>query len=87
MRTYPILRTFCLVVALFVTSHIMAAEQFVSFSNGDLLLNKNNTVKIHYDENDMKGVSNAARNLQADKLLCCHDVARYKQCNNQAEGS
>ena len=72
MRTYyPILRAFCLVVALFATSHIMAAEPFVSFSNGDILLNNNNSVKIHYDSNDLKGVSIAARNLQTDLQKVC----------------
>ena len=43
----------------------------VQYENGDILLNNNNSVKIHYDSNDLKGVSIAARNLQTDLQKVC----------------
>ena len=35
-------RSICLTIALLITHSVLAAEQFVNFDNGDLLLNKNN---------------------------------------------
>jgi hypothetical protein len=58
-------------IALLITHSVLAAEQFVNFDNGDLLLNKNNSVKIYMDGNDQKGVAIAVRNLQSDLQKVC----------------
>ena len=64
-------RSICLTIALLITHSVLAAEQFVNFDNGDLLLNKNNSVKIYMDGNDQKGVAIAVRNLQSDLQKVC----------------
>ncbi len=43
-----------------------AADRFVDFKQGDLLLNANNRVEIYMDTNDCKGVSYAAHALLQD---------------------
>ena len=43
-----------------------AADRFVNFKQGDLLLNANNRVEIYMDTNDCKGVSYAAHALLKD---------------------
>jgi len=64
-------RSICMTIALLITHSVLAAEQFVNFDNGDLLLNKNNSVKIYMDGNDQKGVAIAVRNLQSDLQKVC----------------
>ena len=64
-------RSICLAIAFIITHSVLAAEQFVSFDNGDLLLNKSNSVRIYIDGNDQKGVAIAARNLQSDLQKVC----------------
>lgn len=43
-----------------------AADNFVSFSGGDLLLNKDNTIGVFVDANDCRGVMRAAKTLLHD---------------------
>ena len=48
------------------TISMNAADQFVSFKQGDLLLNKNKSVEIYLDTNDCRGVSYATNALAKD---------------------
>ena len=53
-------------MALLSSLSMSAADQFVSFQQGDLLINRNNKVEIYMDANDCKGVSYAANALVKD---------------------
>ena len=53
-------------MALLSTLSIDAADKFVSFHQGDLLLNADNQVQIYLDNNDCRGVSYAAQALVKD---------------------
>ena len=64
-------RIICLMTVMISTHQLLAAEQFVDFKNGDLLINQDNVVRIHYDSNDLKGVAIAVRNLQIDLQKVC----------------
>ncbi len=67
------MKNYCLfqLLLLFVLpTAVSAAPQFVSFDNGDLLLNVND-MKIYVDDNDCKGVAIAARNLAEDFARVC----------------
>ena len=56
-----------LVSCVLMTSlHLNAADRFVSFQQGDVLLNPNNQVEIYMDPNDCMGVSYAAQALAKD---------------------
>ncbi|CDA65238.1 putative secreted protein [Segatella copri CAG:164] len=64
MKLNNIKQTFLASAALLSTISISAADRFVDFKQGDLLLNANNRVEIYMDTNDCKGVSYAAHALQ-----------------------
>jgi hypothetical protein len=66
MKLNNIKRTFLASAALLSTISMSAADRFVNFKQGDLLLNANNRVEIYMDTNDCKGVSYAAHALQKD---------------------
>lgn len=66
MKLNNIKRTFLASAALLTTISISAADRFVNFKQGDLLLNANNRVEIYMDTNDCKGVSYAAHALLKD---------------------
>lgn len=66
MKLNNIKRTFLASAALLSTISMSAANRFVNFKQGDLLLNANNRVEIYMDTNDCKGVSYAAHALQKD---------------------
>lgn len=66
MKQNNIKRTFLASAALLSTISMSAADRFVDFEQGDLLLNANNRVKIYMDTNDCKGVSYAAHALLKD---------------------
>lgn len=66
MKLNNIKQTFLASAALLSTISISAADRFVDFKQGDLLLNANNRVEIYMDTNDCKGVSYAAHALQKD---------------------
>ncbi len=51
---------------LFSALTISAADRFVSFQQGDMLLNRNNEISIYMDEHDCKGVSYAVNALIKD---------------------
>ncbi len=53
-------------IALLSTIEASAADRFVSFHQGDLLLNPDNQVNIYQDTNDCKGVSYAVQALVKD---------------------
>ena len=53
-------------MALLSSLSLSAADKFVSFHQGDLLLNANNQVHIYLDHNDCRGVSYAAKALVKD---------------------
>ena len=66
MKLNNIKRTFLASAALLSTISMSAADRFVDFKQGDLLLNANNRVEIYMDTNDSKGVSYAAHALLKD---------------------
>ena len=66
MKLNNIKQTFLAGAALLSTISMSAADRFVDFEQGDLLLNANNRVEIYMDTNDCKGVSYAAHALQKD---------------------
>ena len=66
MKLNNIKRTFLASAALLSTISMSAADRFVNFKQGDLLLNANNRVEIYMDANDCKGVSYAAHALLKD---------------------
>lgn len=66
MKLNNIKRTFLASAALLSTISMSAADRFVNFKQGDLLLNANNRVEIYMDTNDCKGVSYAAHALLKD---------------------
>ena len=64
-----------LLVLPFIVIKMNAAERFVDFNSGDILLNDNNRVTIYIDDNDCKGVSIAVANLATDiRKVCGADV-------------
>lgn len=66
MKLNNIKQTFLASAALLSTISMSAADRFVDFKQGDLLLNANNRVEIYMDTNDCKGVSYAAHSLLKD---------------------
>lgn len=66
MKLNNIKQTFLAGAALLSTISMSAADRFVDFKQGDLLLNANNRVEIYMDTNDCKGVSYAAHALLKD---------------------
>ncbi|MCP9547110.1 glycosyl hydrolase 115 family protein [Segatella copri] len=66
MKLNNIKQTFLAGAALLSTISMSAADRFVDFKQGDLLLNANNRVEIYMDTNDCKGVSYAAHALLQD---------------------
>lgn len=66
MKLNNIKQTFLAGAALLSTISMSAADRFVDFEQGDLLLNANNRVEIYMDTNDCKGVSYAAHALLKD---------------------
>lgn len=66
MKLNNIKQTFLTSAALLSTISMSAADRFVDFKQGDLLLNANNRVEIYMDANDCKGVSYAAHALLKD---------------------
>ena len=66
MKLNNIKQTFLASAALLTTISMSAADRFVDFKQGDLLLNANNRVEIYMDTNDCKGVSYAAHALLKD---------------------
>lgn len=66
MKLNNIKQTFLASAALLSTISMSAADRFVNFKQGDLLLNANNHVEIYMDANDCKGVSYAAHALLKD---------------------
>ena len=59
-------KIFFVSMALLSSLGMSAANQFVSFQKGDLLINRDNKVEIYMDANDCKGVSYAANALVKD---------------------
>ena len=66
MKLNNIKQTFLASAALLSTISMSAADRFVDFKQGDLLLNANNRVEIYMDANDCKGVSYATHALLKD---------------------
>ena len=59
-------KNFFLSMALLSSLSLSAADKFVSFHQGDLLLNANNQIDIYLDHNDCRGVSYAVQALIKD---------------------
>ena len=66
MRLNDIKKAFLASAALLSAMSMSAAERFVSFQQGDLLINGNDKVEIYMDANDCRGVSYAANALAKD---------------------
>ena len=66
MRLNDIKKAFLASAALLSAMSMSAAERFVSFQQGDLLINGNDKVEIYMDANDCRGVSYAANALVKD---------------------
>ena len=66
MRLNNIKKAFLVSAALLSAMSMSAAERFVSFQQGDLLINGNDKVEIYMDANDFRGVSYAANALVKD---------------------
>ena len=66
MRLNNIKKVFLASAALLSAMSMSAAERFVSFKQGDLLINGNDKVEIYMDANDCRGVSYAANALVKD---------------------
>ena len=66
MRLNDIKKAFLASAALLSAMSMSAAERFVSFQQGDLLINGNDKVEIYMDANDCRGVSYAANTLIKD---------------------
>lgn len=66
MRLNNIKKAFLASAALLSAMSMSAAERFVSFQQGDLLINGNDKVEIYMDANDCRGVSYAANTLVKD---------------------
>ena len=62
---------------------VSAASRFVSFSSGDVLLNREPVVSIYVSSADLKGVSLAADNLASD-LAAVDDVKRVVRLGDRA---
>ena len=66
MRLNDIKKAFLASAALLSAMSMSAADRFVSFQQGDLLINGNDKVEIYMDANDCRGVSYAANALVRD---------------------
>lgn len=66
MRLNDIKKAFLASATLLSAMSMSAAERFVSFQQGDLLINGNDKVEIYMDANDCRGVSYAANALVKD---------------------
>ena len=66
MRLNDIKKAFLASAALLSAMSMSAAERFVTFQQGDLLINGNDKVEIYMDANDCRGVSYAADALVKD---------------------
>ena len=66
MRLNNIKKAFLASAALLSAMSMSAADRFVSFQQGDLLINGNDKVEIYMDANDCRGVSYAANALVRD---------------------
>ena len=66
MRLNNIKKVFLASAALLSAMSMSAADRFVSFQQGDLLINGNDKVEIYMDANDCRGVSYAANALVKD---------------------
>lgn len=62
----PIKQALSCVIAFAAVLSASAAERFVCFNGGDLLLNNDKSIGIYVDANDCRGVMRAAKNLLAD---------------------
>ena len=66
MRLNNIKKVFLASAALLSAMSMSAAERFVSFKQGDLLINAKDKVEIYMDANDCRGVNYAANALVRD---------------------
>ncbi len=61
----------CICLTALSATNITAADRFVSFSRGDILINRGNTVVISMDTNDCAGVRYAVNALSTDINKVC----------------
>ena len=75
MRPNSFKKAFACGLLLFSSMSMNAADRFVSFHQGDLLLNPSNQISIYQDANDCKGVSYAVQALVKDIKTVCGSKA------------
>ena len=75
MRPNSFKKAFACGLLLFSSMSMNAADRFVSFHQGDLLLNPSNQISIYQDANDCKGVSYAVQALVKDIKNVCGSKA------------
>ena len=75
MRPNSFKKAFACGLLLFSSMSMNAADRFVSFHQGDLLLNPSNQISIYQDANDCKGVSYAVQALVKDIQNVCGSKA------------
>ena len=75
-------------MALLSSLSLSAADKFVSFHQGDLLLNADNRVQIYLDQNDYRGVSYAAQALIKDiQKVSGSSASILSDANTSGKGS
>lgn len=60
------LRNITLIFISLLAMPIIAASRFVSFTSGDIMLNRNDSVNLYVGNDEMKGVGIALHNLAGD---------------------
>ena len=75
MRPNSFKKAFACGLLLFSSMSMNAADRFVSYHQGDLLLNPSNQISIYQDANDCKGVSYAVQALVKDIKNVCGSKA------------
>ena len=75
MKQNNLKKTIICSIALLSSMGLNAADRFVSFHQGDLLLNPSNQISIYQDANDCKGVSYAVQALVKDIKNVCGSKA------------
>ena len=71
MRISKLIKKIACSISLLTSLTITAAERFVSFQQGDLLINASSKVSIYLDNKDCNGVDYAAKALAKDITKVC----------------
>lgn len=78
-------QTFLFLMAFAAVVTASAADRFVSFQGGDILLNPDKSLSIYVDANDCRGVMRAAKSLVADISQATTDTKATISANANAD--